>query len=345
VTIFFLISGFLLYRPFIAHRTGGPPPPRFADFGKRRVLRIFPAYWLCLTVLLVLVPGAIVLDTPNVINQYLLLHTLPIAGEGSCVYRFGSCDLAHTWSLAIEATFYLALPFYVLLSERLAKGRRTASWVRMDLGLLAGLSLACLLARYVVFESSATSTSIVGGTLIGTFLWFALGMGLAVVSVAESAREAPSPGAGFVRRRAGWLWVAAFAVYAAITEYLPDTTFVFDVSDQVLTFIGFGTAALLLLLPAVFSSREEGRPQRFLSNPAVAWFGLISYGVFLWHNPVIIELSRRHGEMSFVPLVLAALAITTVIAAASYYLLERPVMRFKYRPLLTAPRRPAAPRG
>jgi peptidoglycan/LPS O-acetylase OafA/YrhL len=56
VTIFFLISGFLLYRPFIAHRAGGPAAPRARDYAKRRILRIYPAYWVVLTVL-VLVPG------------------------------------------------------------------------------------------------------------------------------------------------------------------------------------------------------------------------------------------------------------------------------------------------
>ncbi len=56
VTIFFLISGFLLYRPFIAHRGGGAAAPPVVQYAKRRFLRIYPAYWLVLTVL-VIVPG------------------------------------------------------------------------------------------------------------------------------------------------------------------------------------------------------------------------------------------------------------------------------------------------
>ena len=56
VTIFFLISGFLLYRPFIAHRGGGAAAPPVVQYAKRRLLRIYPAYWLVLTVL-VIVPG------------------------------------------------------------------------------------------------------------------------------------------------------------------------------------------------------------------------------------------------------------------------------------------------
>ena len=51
VAFFFVISGFLLYRPFLAARFAGRPPPRIRDYARRRVLRIVPAYWLALTVL------------------------------------------------------------------------------------------------------------------------------------------------------------------------------------------------------------------------------------------------------------------------------------------------------
>ena len=51
VTIFFLLSGFLLYRPFVSARAGGARRPRIPDYARRRLLRILPAYWLALTVL------------------------------------------------------------------------------------------------------------------------------------------------------------------------------------------------------------------------------------------------------------------------------------------------------
>jgi peptidoglycan/LPS O-acetylase OafA/YrhL len=53
VALFFLISGFLLYRPFLSARTLGTPRPTFRLFMRRRLLRIVPAYWFALTVLLV----------------------------------------------------------------------------------------------------------------------------------------------------------------------------------------------------------------------------------------------------------------------------------------------------
>jgi peptidoglycan/LPS O-acetylase OafA/YrhL len=56
VTIFFLISGFLLYRPFIADRGGGAAAPGIGDYARRRFLRIYPAYSVVITVLTI-VPG------------------------------------------------------------------------------------------------------------------------------------------------------------------------------------------------------------------------------------------------------------------------------------------------
>ena len=88
VTIFFLISGFLLYRPFIAHRGGGPPSPATRDYAKRRLLRIYPAYWLVLTVL-VIVPGVMGATESGWPAQYGLLHTLPLGEAPRCA------DLAH----------------------------------------------------------------------------------------------------------------------------------------------------------------------------------------------------------------------------------------------------------
>src|SRR6476660_9542643 len=140
VTIFFLISGFLLYRPFIAHRVQGPPSPKVTDYAKRRLLRIYPAYWLVITVLVV-VPGLTGVANGDWWPQYGLLQTLPVRGGSGCIGAVHDCGLAQTWSLAVELTFYAALPLYVLLAERLARGRSVASWMRSELLLLAALAV------------------------------------------------------------------------------------------------------------------------------------------------------------------------------------------------------------
>ncbi len=133
VTIFFLISGFLLYRPFIAHRNGGAAAPPVVQYAKRRFLRIYPAYWLVLTVL-VIVPGLTGVGNGDVVGlQYGIVQTLPLPGAADCNGLPVQCGLAQTWSLVVEVTFYAALPLYVLAAAYLARGRSVRSWMRLEL--------------------------------------------------------------------------------------------------------------------------------------------------------------------------------------------------------------------
>lgn len=112
---------------------------------------------------------------------------------------------------------------------------------------------------------------------------------------------------------------------------MPASPFLVSRSDAILGHLGFGVIAALLLAPAVFGDRGGGLPRRF--RPVIAWIGLISYRIFLWHFVVGLELARRGASESFVLLLLSMLAITIPIAAASYYLVERPLLRLKYRRL------------
>ena len=103
-------------------------------------------------------------------------------------------------------------------------------------------------------------------------------------------------------------------------------------SQALWTHLAFALSALLLMLPAVFADDAGGAPRRLLAHPAIAWLGLISYGIFLWSYPVTVELVQRSGrDLAFWPLLGATLAISIPVAAASYYGLERPMLKLKYR--------------
>ncbi len=128
VTIFFVISGFLLYRPMIAHRAGGAAPPATREFFKRRFLRIYPAYWLAVTVLL-LIPAVSSVAGGNWWPMYALLHTLPVYNGARCVDGVFTCGLAQTWSLVVEVTFYAVLPVYALLLARLTRRLSVRAWM------------------------------------------------------------------------------------------------------------------------------------------------------------------------------------------------------------------------
>jgi peptidoglycan/LPS O-acetylase OafA/YrhL len=96
-------------------------------------------------------------------------------------------------------------------------------------------------------------------------------------------------------------------------------------------------APVMLAIPG-----RGGVPERLLTLRPVAWLGLISYGIFLWHHPLTGQLRSvqdwtSHG--SFVVYTAAVFAVATTAAALSYYLVERPLLRFKD----PRPRRPAGP--
>jgi peptidoglycan/LPS O-acetylase OafA/YrhL len=329
VTIFFLISGFLLFRPFVAARAGGPPAPPVASYAKRRALRVLPAYWLALAVLR-LVPGVPGLGGVRMWPMVTLTQVLPIYHGYACSELLSRCSLAQTWSLGAEASFYLALPLYVIVVERLTARASLRTWAAVHagaLGVLAAVSMA------VQFGLAYPAPLWVGWTVVGTVLWFGLGMGLAVVSVLADrmpgvVRFAERTGAASVV-----LWVIAAAIYVALCLGLPASAFVSSPGRLLLVHVGFGAVSLLLLAPIVLAGPRRAAPQRLSGSWALSRLGLISYGVFLWHFAVVIALGPAHGMLGGLALLAGTLAVSVVVATASYVLLERPLMRLKYRPL------------
>lgn len=325
VTIFFLISGFLLYRPFIAHRAGGGAAPAIPRYARRRALRILPAYWLVLTVLTI-VPGTVGVSGGDWLTQYALLHALPLTDAAEACYPSFECGLAQTWSLSVEMSFYALLPLWFLLSERFARGRTQRQWVTVELAALAALSAASALLPELL--SPGNLVQVIYGTAAGYVFWFALGMGLAIGSVMLAGKRLP-PWLAAVASRPLIPWAAAAALYAVIAATLPTSPFLLGSGEQISAHVAFGLIAFLLMVPAVFGEGGGGAPRSLLGNPVVAWLGLVSYGIFLWHYVVAYELGIGGGDLSFWPLLGATVAISILVAAISYYLVERPLLRFK----------------
>jgi peptidoglycan/LPS O-acetylase OafA/YrhL len=182
VAIFFLLSGFLLYRPFVVARRAGRPYP-LGDYATRRVVRIVPAYWAALTIVIALgfVGGV---DGGNwwAFYGFGQIYSPRLIGQGIGV----------AWTLCIEVTFYAALPVYAAAAARLTRragGRAEA----ILLGALSAGSLAYRAHYANILQTAEVSR------LPGYVLWFALGMGLAVGSVAggpviRRVARRPAPG-------------------------------------------------------------------------------------------------------------------------------------------------------
>jgi peptidoglycan/LPS O-acetylase OafA/YrhL len=94
------------------------------------------------------------------------------------------------------------------------------------------------------------------------------------------------------------------------------------------------------LLPAVFGTARRGLARGLLRLAPVVWLGLISYGIYLWHqgmqkkalewtDSLVKETEFVRGD--FWPVLAITLGLSIVVAALSYYVLERPVLRLKDR--------------
>ena len=325
VTVFFLISGFLLYRPFVAAHLDGRPGPRVRDYARRRVLRIVPAYWLALTALAIY-PGLVQMWTGHSWVYYLFLQ------DYSSDWTFGGLQPA--WSLSIEAAFYVALPLVAYGLRRAGAGMDRRGRVRLEAGVILALGIASFVLRAVTPGSPASQIHI---TLPGTFDWFALGMLLAIASAALAER---TPGVVRLLRRwpsSAWLVALALFWFTSTQLGLGGTLFFRVTTGQsIAQHALYGAIAFFLLLPAVFAGDVRSLPRRVLGNPVVAWLGLISYGVFLWHHPIALKLTALDDRGLFpsfrmLGITAATFAIAVACAAASYYLVERPILRYKDR--------------
>jgi peptidoglycan/LPS O-acetylase OafA/YrhL len=108
-----------------------------------------------------------------------------------------------------------------------------------------------------------------------------------------------------------------------------------------------GGAAMLFVVPAVFAARRKGAIRRFLSTRVMIWLGLVSYGIYLWHEASLTIYLRwrgfAYGGNGRLLEFLAFCLVTTIpIAALSYYLIERPALRLKTRRLPGRARRSPA---
>jgi peptidoglycan/LPS O-acetylase OafA/YrhL len=326
VAMFFVLSGFLLYRPFVAARLDGRAPIRLRDYARRRVLRIVPAYWLALTVLAIW-PGLAFTGPRWTYYAFVQNYDLTWVLGG----------LGQAWSLAVEASFYVLLPLYAAVLARLTSrlARRRAAWT--DVAVLAVLALASIALRTYIYASD--NSTILLFTILGTFFWFSLGMGLAVASATLHGREVKPAVVRLIERRPSLWWAAAFGLFVVMSYGydLPRGLFGNPSGLQLLgEHLTYGAVSFLFVLPAVWGDRLGGMPRRVLALRPVAWLGLVSYGLFLWHARWVGYFTEKGAagwfpqlHSGFIVMLAVVLGVSLACAATSYYLVERPILRYK----------------
>lgn len=347
VSVFFVLSGFLIYRPFVSAHLDGQRPMSARRFWWRRLLRIVPAYWVALSVLWAV--GNLALGS-DWWRYYLFLNIYD---------AFTSLGgIVPAWSLATEITFYLCIPFWSGLIRRvIGRGRTT---VRIELLGVGGLvvagyaSRALFSASHHYFVSPGTLTA-QGVTMRAvSFTWlpnnidlFALGMALAVLSAWNHQQSADRPLDRLLGRATGLWWCGAVAVFAYLAYGVGPPPFATGYAGffwQRRQFL-YGLVGVLLITPAVFGDQTVGFVRRVLRCRPLVWLGSISYGLYLWHLDLMSRVVNKPGALgglvwrgwSGQPLGQAPLwavlsvgfGLGTLAAAASWYGVERPLQRLK----------------
>jgi peptidoglycan/LPS O-acetylase OafA/YrhL len=332
VSVFFLISGFLLYRPFVVANLAGRPAPDLRRFWTRRLLRIVPAYWLALTI------TSYVMKVNGNVRGW--RPTLILYGFGQ-IYFPGVVfrGVTQAWSLCTEMSFYLFLPLLgALLAWRAPSSLRGR--VARQMTALSLLVIVSFGFRWWAFNAALAHRNSTYGTM-GDWLpanldLFALGMFLAVTSAYVHQR----------RLTPLWLWnpvmpwlswlVAAICFFAVSHLHIPlGPLYHISPAKNLLRQSLYGGFAFFMLLPAVFGPQDRGLIRRFLRFRLVAATGVVSYGIYLWHQgwvAMFLTWSRRPlFHVAYWELFCAVLGMGLASATGSYLILERPVLRLKDR--------------
>ncbi len=305
VPIFFVLSGFLLFRPWVrAVRTGGPAPS-LRRYAWHRVRRIMPAY-------VVTVLGAFALyhfheAGPNPGHTWIgLLRNLTLTQlyTDNYDYSYLHQGLTQMWSLAVEVSFYVVLPLlsYVLL---VSVGRR--AW-RPGL-LLTSIAVLGLISPAWLALVHNTDLLPNGARLwLPTYLlWFLAGMVLTVLQAMGVRCN------GFVV-----LPIAVFSFFIAATPIAGEpTTSPSGLAQAIVKTVFYAAIAALLLAPAALG--DHGWYTRFLGSRPMVWLGEISYEIFLVHL-VLMEVAMTfvlHKQVytgSTVGLFVVTMALTIPVA-------------------------------
>lgn len=315
VDVFFTISGFVITRLLVTEyaRSG-----RIGlwSFYRRRWLRLMPA-------LLVMCAVTAVLSVTFALPLFQGAWVAAVLAAGSVVnlVRAGSAGtysdltapLSHTWSLGVEEQFYLAWPLLLLVLLRHARARVVLGWV-------AVLCVLPVLWRTVLWDPSAAHRIYNGPDTRADQLLVG-----ALLALVLARLRADDPRLGRLRRWAGRLCCPALVLLGLIAWQIPIT----EVSgwNPVWYTAGFLAAAVLTAcVVAALDLCPESWPTRLLSLSVPVWIGRnLSYGMYLWHYPVIRLLHDLgvRGDL----LLPAGLAATLAAALASYAFVERPLLR------------------
>ena len=310
LVLFFVLSGFLLCRPWFAAALEERRPPDLGRYVRARAARILPAYYVALLGSIVLLWG---LDgTPGL--------RLPPPGELPLFAFFGQNLSPGTvmklnppmWTLAVEMSFYAVLPAIGWLALRLKPRRRSQALIPL-----------ALIAVGIVYNWSIAGQGLsmtFSKTLAAMLPYFALGMLAALVAHQRTIDMR-------CKRTLVATGVLLVLIDAATKAAAPangvDMTMLFSIMRDMPSAVGFA-----LIVGALSIAPRSAA----LGGRMLAGLGTISYGFYLWHVPVLMVM-RGYGLLPLDPVLgtLVALVPALAVSALSWFAFERPVLRWTKR--------------
>jgi len=314
VDVFFVISGFLITALAIGEveRTGRL---RLGAFWARRARRLLPAMFaLCGAAVL---HAALLPQSPNRLGREVISTLAYLANwarlEGGYEYFAAYSEpslLEHTWSLAVEEQFYVVWPLVVVGAAWCAA---RAGWsLRVVIGITAvGAGIASVVMSWWLLSGPSpslnrlylgTDTRAVG-LAVGCVLGCVLGRGHVTAKRRVGSTET-------VGALAGLALLAALMLSA-------------DGSEEWLYRYGFGMSALASVA-VVAAVSGDGSLGRLFGISPLARLGRVSYGVYLWHWPVIVVLDTEATGLSGLSIGALWILVTALLTIASWVLIERP---------------------
>jgi peptidoglycan/LPS O-acetylase OafA/YrhL len=315
VDLFFVLSGFLIAG--ILYDTLADTG-YYKNFYVRRILRIFPIYYLVVVIFLLLTPFL------NVHLKAAHLFFLVYLGYPAAliwpplvqISRYVA--ITHLWSLSLEEQFYTIWPWVI------ARLRKPEIILRACL-IMAGAAL--------LFRTGICATGWLNRTWAYTFLLcrmdcIATGVAIAIL-VRGPLRER-------LQRWAPSMFVLAASIVFTICVFRRTV----EHDDALIATLGFTFIAMMFGALLLLALREKSWTARFLSWPVLRMFGKYSYGLYLYHFPMTVILGplkeffvlRMHSYVLGATVHLTVnLVVNLLVAAASFHFFESPIMRLKDR--------------
>lgn len=319
VDLFFVLSGFLLSLPFAQAALANTAKTPLSTYYKRRLLRVFPAYYAQLGI--ILITGAWFLTWKPLNGASLLAHLGMFFNIGSDPVR---PLVGIWWTLPVELAFYLLLPFIAVFL-------RPARWLVF---LLSCFALSVLYRLWCVehFASAASGGVFLAAShLPGSLPEFLLGASAALLVrwLAIHGIKKPSP----IVLDGLFITATALAVFWLAGILFPNgATYWSGHWSMLVAPIALGLPLSLMVISLYWGSRI-GR--LLLANRFMYFIGLISYSLYLWHFVVMQQAGVVFGDdwaqLSQLTRFLASTGLVITVSALSYYLIERPFFRLAHQ--------------